>query len=359
MNVWQIACGAPGRDFRQIFLGHDLMLIGPGDPGEFDRSEYKVALKAEWISKSQFAQVRSFVENPKTGDLVLLRFGHSVIRAGLIAEAGYHWDEAFDDVLGWDLQHSRRVIWGAPEAIDCLRPIQPVFSNYKQQPTFTAVREQRFDALVPKIFEQIRGRPLKPLPVIPKVMTLEEFGTELFEGGLGNDAVERAIDAIEKARRLGHWYAGGLSGRQPSEHEIIAHTTIPLMLALGWSEQLLGVEWDRIDLAFFDRTPTGPENCVMICEAKTPHKPLELALDQAVRYVKTHHLTRCRKILLSSGTRLVTYARTKSDKWVPDGYANLMKLRSGHAGTHKASAVETLMHMVPARIAHSYGRADI
>src|SRR5256885_6463148 len=43
--------------------------------------------------------------------------------------------------------------------------------------------------------------------------------------------------------RLLSWYAqfGGDSGR-PTEHEVVAHMVLPLLLALGWSEQLVAVE---------------------------------------------------------------------------------------------------------------------
>ena len=158
------------------------------------------------------------------------------------------------------------------------------------------------------------------------------------------------IDAIEKARRLGSWYdERHLSGRKPSEHEIIAHTTVPLMLALGWSEQLLAVEWEHIDLAFFDRTPTDAQHCVMICEAKRPHKPLESALEQAKGYVKEKQLKHCRKILLTTGTRLLTYRR-RGNEWQLDGYANLMKLRMNHVIPRGVSASATLMKLVPARV---------
>ncbi len=181
-------------------------------------------------------------------------------------------------------------------------------------------------------------------------MSLEDSGVQLFQDGLSNESVKRAIDAIEKTRRLGSWYnETSLSGREPSEHEIIAHTTVPLMFALGWSEQLLAVEWEHIDLAFFDHTPTDPKHCTMICEAKHPYKPLESALEQAIHYVRVMELKNCRKILLTSGTRLLTYRR-RGNEWQLNGYANLMKLRMNHAIPRGVSASATLMNLVPARV---------
>ena len=78
MNIWQIACGEPQRDYRDVFLRHDVMLIGPGWPGPFDEKKYRKALKEKELSFSRFSQVRSFKEKPMPGDLVLLRIGHDV-----------------------------------------------------------------------------------------------------------------------------------------------------------------------------------------------------------------------------------------------------------------------------------------
>lgn len=353
MRIWQIACGEPDRDYRDVFLRHDVMLIGPGWPGPFDEKTYRKALKDEDVSRSHFSQIRSFKEKPMPGDLVLLRIGHDVIRIGAIPESGegsYAWSEAFDDILGWSLEHYRRVIWGTPRSAAPLMTRRPLFSNYRQQPTFTGVHEHRITRLAKHLARRVPRRKLKRLPPETKVMSLEDFGVRLFQDGLANESIERAIDAIERARRLGSWYEERhLSGREPSEHEIIAHTTVPLMLALGWSEQLLAVEWEHIDLAFFDRTPTNAQHCVMICEAKRPHKPLESALEQARDYVREKRLTHCRKILLTTGTRLLTYRR-RANEWQLDGYANLMKLRMNHVIPRGVSASATLMNLVPARV---------
>ncbi len=145
MNIWQIACGEPGRDYRDVFLRHDVMLIGPGWPGRFDEKIYRKALNDGDVQRGHFNQIRSFKENPMPGDLVLLRIGHDVIRIGVIpesGEAGYGWSDTFDDILGWNLEHYRRVIWGQPRSAALLETGQPLFSNYKKQPTFTGVHER-------------------------------------------------------------------------------------------------------------------------------------------------------------------------------------------------------------------------
>lgn len=339
LRIWQVACGETGRDYRDVFLRHDVMLLGPGYPGKWTAALY-----------DGDNRIRPFVRGPRQGDLVLMRLGHQVIRVGRIPrqDSEYGWSASFEEILGWDLQHYRRVLWGGPGSITALSRMQPVFDNYKQQRAFSEVHERRITRLAPRLVRAVRGRRLRKIPSETKGLSLEEFGVGLFNSGLANDSVEKALEAIEKCRRLGTWYSEHDDCREPSEHEIVAHTCIPMMLALGWSEQMLAVEWKNIDLAFFDRMPTTEGNCVMICEAKKPHRPLETALSQAVGYVRNRGLRRCRTILLSSGTRLIAYRRRGRD-WIADGYVNFMKLRDKYLIPYGSSAVETLMRLTPGR----------
>jgi hypothetical protein len=98
-----------------LFLEHDVMLIGPGSPGHYGEN------KAAYDNEHMKNQIKNFKEGPIPGDLVLLRKGRSVLAVGKIPtkknECEYVWLDSFSDVLGWDLQHVRRVIWdeGAEE----------------------------------------------------------------------------------------------------------------------------------------------------------------------------------------------------------------------------------------------------
>ena len=356
MKIWQVACGELNRDYGDVFLKHDVMLIGPGDPGKFDEEKYRKGVKDKSVTPGHFTQIRSFYKNPKPGDIVLLRLGHRVINIGIIPNTqhretgGYGWSNAFDDVLGWDLQHYRRVVWIGEKQISLIQGKNDLFSNYKQQATFTAVKEPRILRLCSKLVIDNK-RKANSLPDEKEPMSLSDFGIKLFQLGLSNNAVEDVIDAIEKAQRLNSWYNSEQCGIEPSEHEIIAHTTIPLMLALGWSEQFLAVEWNKIDLAFFDRAPRNEKNCVMICEAKRPKQPIEQALEQAKGYVKNKKLINCRRIFLTTGTRLVTYKK-QGASWLEDGYVNLTKLRDNYLIKEKVNAVETIVKLLPSRINH-------
>ena len=352
MNVWQVACGEPQRDYREVFFKYDVMLIGPGDHGAFEKKLYKRAVKGGEVTKSHYSQISNFANSPQPGDVVLLRLGHSIVGVGVIppeSAGGYGWSNAFSDVKEWNLQHYRRVAWGSSRLIGLIQGGTPLFSNYKQQATFTRVHEERILRKINLLKGKSPSRRLKGLPSDEKDLSNEKYGQELFKSGLSNESVEKAIDAIEKACRLQNWYWN--EDFYPAEHEIIAHMTIPLMLALGWSEQLMAVEWEKIDLAFFDRAPRKPENCVMICEGKRPHRPLESALGQAKDYVKSKGLRRCKTILLTSGTRILIYKR-KGASWSHHGYVNLERLKKQYIAVEGLNASDSLIGLIPSRISH-------
>lgn len=343
-QLWQVASGAEGRNYAHLCSSHDVMLIGPGDRGEYHRAAY--------ADEPMGPQIRSFVEGPRPGDIVLLRKGHAVVNVGKIPPAeqgGYGWNDAFADVLGWPLQHTRRVIWD-DAALALLPEPHQIFANYKQQKTFTAVHEPRFAPVIPSLREAIPDRPLAHLPAVGRALTLDEVGLNLFEAGLSNDSVEKVIEAIERTRRLIRWYRSDQSGSRPSEMETVAHIIVPLLLALGWSEQLVGLEWNKVDLVLFDRTPTTGENCVVICEAKRPGRGLDEVLAQARNYVHRLGLVRCRRILLTDGERILIYNRAGSE-WPgsPDGYVNLSMIRTHHLLPPGRSAIAAIMDMMPAR----------
>ncbi|MDQ0191599.1 hypothetical protein JI721_03165 [Alicyclobacillus cycloheptanicus] len=355
MTIWQIAGGDSGaRNYTKLFLDHDVMLIGPGDPGSFSEDTKELYLKND---PNMGHQIRLFCEEPKSGDVVLLRHGHTVVAVGTIPEKDneYQYLNQFDDVLGWDLQHARRVIWDTSSTLSLLAHMQPVFNNYKSQRTFTRVNEQRLTGLEQQLRASIPARALKPLPSnISIPLTQNDLGMSLFKSGLSNEAVEHVLSTIAKIVRLDAWYESVQMKGRPTEHEIVAHMITPLMLGMGWSEQLVAIEWNKIDMAFFRSAPqpgSQPhEECVMDLEAKRPDQSLQDAYKQAKNYVKNNNLKHCLRIVTTDGVRILLYKFDRScGDWpeVPSGYVNLRRIREKNVFPVNTSGVDTLMELVP------------
>jgi hypothetical protein len=113
-RVWQIASGNSSRDYSELFLRHDLMLIGPGRYGQYDGDRFRSEALDDGRSSREISRIESFLLEAQEGDLVLLRKGSQAKAIGVVADAPNaedHWDDSFEDVLGWDLQHFRRVRW--------------------------------------------------------------------------------------------------------------------------------------------------------------------------------------------------------------------------------------------------------
>ncbi len=354
-KFWQIASGEKRREFTDLFLAHDVMFLGPSRFGPYDEHTYSSAIDSGLLKKSRKGMIRSFTQKVQPGDIVLLRFGYKVVSVGLVANDEYQHNKTFDDIHGWDLEHTRRVIW-QDHLTSELKRIQRkslLFAGRKQIPAFTKVKHSDvldpIRHLVPKCKERI----LKRLPPTPApILTLDDFCQGLFESGLAFDAVEKARTAMKKQQEMLDWYRNsGLADKRPSEHEIVAHLVLPMMQALGWSEQQLAIEWHKIDLAAFLRPPTDEKSCVLICEAKKFKHGLQNVVAQAVEYRKSLKLKACNTILLTNGGRYYVYTKTgRSWSEHPTGYMNVLKLRREHIRPKDTDAVETLISLTPSKL---------
>ena len=355
-EVWQIAGGDPGRDYTKLFLEHDVMFMGPGDYGHYREDTYSRLVRDGQESSSRINMVRRFVSAPKPGDIVLLRRGKRVVAIGMVQE-DYDWRPEFDDVYGWDLQHTRRVAWqdNLAGALEKIQSRKKLFWKRKQIPTFTAVRDTPVLKPVESLFSQCASRPLRPMPQVklPEPLDMENLGQELFSKGMPNESVDKVLVAIRRQRRLVKWYqVHGTKSDRPAEHEVVAHMILPLFLALGWSEQLIAIEWKRIDLACFWQTPTTKERCVLVCEAKWLGHGLQNTFEQAKAYVEQLSLGNCRKLLVTDGARLYLYESTGRG-WAdaPVGYVNVNRIRTDHIAPSGTNAVDTIVSLTPARVA--------
>lgn len=345
MNVWQIATGDPGRDYGELFFDHDMMIMGPSDLGNAMLNNYAIGQP-----NSSYRQVHRFAYGPKLGDRVLMRFAHDVIGVGQIPledEYQYSFDENFRCVYSWDLCHCRRVIWSENYE---LGDLAFVYQSAKQKPTFTQVHEPHIVNIVRDIDDAYFERPLTELPDIDSsIYSDEELGVELFRAGISNKNIGDILIALQQAERLCAWYERG--GRSPSENEVVSHIILPLFLGLGWSHQQIAVEWNKVDMAFFKKTPTNSENCVMVLEAKGLGSGLSDALKQPKSYVQNLKLTNVKHILTTDGENLFMYEKSGRE-WIanPTGYLNVSFLQKQYVVPRNTSLVDTLVSLQPSAV---------
>ena len=353
-RVWQIAAGAGGRDYSALFLAHDLMFLGPSYPGKFDRATYEKEAAAGDINGPAVGMIEAFHGAVNEGDVVLLRRGHRVLAMGVVHGEGYSHDPTFDDVHGWDVGHTRRVVWQDHLTAE-LAAIQKKSNLFaSRMRTFARVNNEDVLGRVRALFPRCEPRPLRPRPPpLPEPLTLEALGEALRSRGLEGAVVDRVSQAIEHQCQLLTWYRefGGRSSR-PNEHEVVAHMILPLLRALGWSELLLAIEWQDVDIAGFSGVPTDASKCVLVCEAKALWHGLDGAREQAIGYVERLALTGCRSILVTQGAQFYIYRRAPGAGWpqTPTGYINIEHIRTDHVTSPGTNAVATLLALTPAGV---------
>jgi len=299
--VWQISGGPPSRTYTEILLRHGVALIGPGDAGrwapERDDDEF------------EGGYVRRFASEVEFGDVFLLRTGVATIAAVGIVASEYQYENAFDDVNGWDLQHTRRVRWAR-------LPVQYTFGSAAfgaNPPKCSRVWNEevvdytdRFINSPPTHWQTVA---LPDLP--PEAPPLGRIPNALKE------IVAQAADLVPLVQNRQRF------GEAPSEDELIAHFVVPFLRAFGWPPERIAVQWRHIDVAVFQALPRMPELCQYVIEAKRLGAGVEGALAQAKAYVV--ELGFPRDVIVTDGVRYRMYAAARD--FEPLAYANLARLK--------------------------------
>lgn len=332
--LWQVGAGDTERHYGDICLAHDVMIMGPGNPGPFDVETYDgLGIKTSSLQR--------FCERSNAGDLVLLRIGTGeVLALGEIVDDVATHQAAFADVDGWDLQHTRRVRWFPSTSMSF-----PSKTLGGQVATFAAVNVESVREWVKTLVTEEREleRELKPLPLRGKKVSDQRLGYELFSHGLENNRITDLLETLSSIRRVAEWY-WEKDEHHPSESETVGHLVVPLLKSLGWSQQLMAVEWNRLDIALFGSLPRGDENLECVVEAKLLNRSVFRAFDQAQRYARTPGRDNCTRLIVTDGIRYATYER-KDDEFLISSYMNLLDMRAEYPIYKCSGCVETIQRM--------------
>lgn len=335
-GIWQVGAGDTDRNYGDVCLKHDVMIVGPGNPGPYTEELYA---DAGDIKNS----IRRFYE-AACGDIVLLRIGTGeVLAAGELADDQPQWLEAFGDVDGWDLQHTRRVKW-----FENSEQSFPVKTFGTRARTFAGVNTSTIrrwlDGL--KVDAKASRRPLAKLPDPGKRLDTAELGRRLFIEGLGSEYVDRLTSELGSIQRVAAWYKNESKrpeGR-PSESETICYLVVPLLFSLGWSEQTCAIEWKRVDAALFERMPPTDATLCCVVEAKPLGMSVFNPYGQALNYAKLTGREACTRLVVTDGIR---YALHRSDgrDFKREAYLNVLDMRDSYELFDCGGAVEAILGM--------------
>lgn len=301
MRVWQIAPPeAMVNSIAEFFIHHGVALLWPGDSGRWSPDCYKdnFALN-DWITW--------FAKNMADRDVILLRTGPARIRAVGLVTGEYSYEDRFDDVHGFDLQHCRRVRW-------CRLPQDYEFGeSVFTKGRFSCVRKTSVREYVSKF--------LASPPIYWQEASLPELPSE-------EPALIKIPPALEGIIAYAQDLAGlfwdrNKFGDHPTEDELVAHFVVPFLRALGWPTERIALKWRYIDVAVFSALPRTQQNCRFIIEAKRLGAGVEGALEQAKGYVES--IGGKRDVVITDGIRYRMYSFDNG--FAPIAYANLNRLK--------------------------------
>lgn len=294
-RLWQIGTGNEARPYFDRMLEDQVALLGSGTGGPWPDA-YRTD-----------RAIKPFAQTAQIGDLVVARQG--LRRAlGIGVMGGYGWSQAFSDVEGWDLQHFRPTRWLVTE------------ERHFQRNVFARQRFCRSHdpEVLAWVSERIADADLTPPEALDDLVGEPELNVDSLDADL-RQVIERARDW-----HLMTW--GGQFGAVPTEAELIAHVTVPLLEALGWPRERVAIGWHFTDVALFSEVGREPGACRVVFECKRIGSGLAFARDQADGYVRRRNL-RDPDVVVTDGVRYQLFKR-RNDGYEHGGYANLVSPRA-------------------------------
>jgi hypothetical protein len=325
MGYWQVSAGyggesSGGRDYSDVFLDFGVILIGPGEYGEYSENTHR------YKQEKDGRQVIRLAEEVEPDDVVALKRPTGrlweVLAVGVV-KSDYVWLPVFDDVEGWDIRHGRRVEWVLPTD-------GPKKMGGFTRGTLNRVGKAETIEAIDGIRRSGKRRDSRDIPPPAEELSDENLIDNLIDFGLAAEDAEKFMQAVQKIRGLAEWYRDLVrQGVKVKEHETRTFLIVPLLLALGWPEPKLKIEWHNIDIAFFEN-PYSEETdkCIMILESKKLLESLaSRARDQAAAYAAKY--PRCKVVVVSDGCSYKLFER-EGDNWRFSAYLNILKPRLSH-----------------------------
>ena len=326
-EVWQIAAGDTDRSYADLCLRWGVVLFGPGDKGRWPDCE--VALRDGGWTPRKIGMIRKYHEDINSGDIVVLRSGTSEVYGVGRVQGPVRWYDDFGDIDGWDIQLVRRVRWCWSAAND--NPMQFAAGTLKWGDTIHKLDRNgpvfewllhipEHDTDLPELPPSCR--PNEPVPRI----CLPELAGHLFDQGTAAGAINELTESMLGLEQIVAWY--GRSNTKPSELETVAYLAVPLLRTLGWTPQRMAVEWNRIDIALFDRLPRDDENLAVVVEVKQLGRSCLSANTQGAQYACESGRERCSRLVVTDGIRYGIYLRETDGTFPesPTAYMNLNRM---------------------------------
>lgn len=336
-KVWQIANGDSSRDYSSVFLDFGVALVGPGNFGDAREPKSYECYKSK--ENKDANKVLIFKEIKKDDWLILKNGQMEVIAVGKVS-SNYDYNPIFADVDGWDLHHFVNVDWYIPSN----DKIISLSKRYLSRTTVAACRKKEvFDVINTIDFKlEIKKHDYLSLSV-PKAISFDDISEFLINKGIRIKDSEDISNTIMRIQKLAKWYLEHDSSTL--EHEIRTFLVIPLLISLGWSEQKIKIEYNKIDIAIFNNSFDGnyKSSPNIIIETKTFADGLSYTHKQAQVYAKKY--PECNTLITTNGIMYKIYKKHNSE-FRQHAYLNISNLREkNYLYSDMGGAMDALIHM--------------
>jgi hypothetical protein len=266
----------------------------------------------------------------KVGDIVAIKSGLSqIMAAGEVVErdgkaTGFQDKSWLRDFDGWDLSAYCNVNWHVPE--------KPINTEGLTRATIQKIQQPKHREIVDEILK-LPIRPFSPEPRETAIIKDDDLLDHLISKGLRPSSADDLTNTIRKIRLLAKFYYNNEWGWEHiREHETRAFLVVPLLLALGWSEQQLKIELPcskgKVDIACFSGVFKGNhKECILLVETKDFSSGLDYAPSQARSYSEV--FPSCKALLVTNGYCYKLFLRSNEGLFdiKPSAYLNLLQPR--------------------------------
>ena len=302
MTYWQIASGSDGRNYSKYFLKYGMAFVG----SEFEHRMRQV----------------------NEGDIIVLKTGKEILAAGRVSLVGHEDKEWLNNFDGWILSAYCYVDWKKPES--------QISNSSLDQRAICRIYQQNVIDIANNILGTGITEPPLPEPQETRSIEVSEI-LNFLKGEMKASPADELKKAIRKIQLLVEHYYKRL-WNDTREHEARTFLVIPLLLALGWREEQIKIEFPcsggKVDIACFRENYTGQvdDECVAIIETKSLHIGLDYAIGQINGYVEAdrEYFRNCNTAIVTNGHCYKVHLRNgdedvgfKEDPEDPAAYMNI------------------------------------
>lgn len=344
MKYWQVAAGDKGRNYSKLFLDHGIAFVG-GEKHE-----------------------KRIDDDVNINDIMVLKDGiHGILAAGkVVSRGGVHkgngdkeWLHDFD---GWDLPAYCYVDWKKSNT-----PGQKIIGL--TQGTILEIHESSPQQTANNILSTGTSVTFKKEPKSCRSITDTELLQVLVTKGLSPTRAVDLTNTISKIRLLADYYFKDISQgwEDVREHESRTFLVIPLLIALGWTEQQLKIELPvptkitknnknnnrkkRIDIACFKSNYNkNNDECVAIIETKSFSSGLNEAEEQVKGYASSPSFKNCEVLITTNGYCYKIYIKSNgSFSSIPSAYLNILHPKDKYPldPCNVGGALDAIIHLLP------------